>query len=167
MLRGPSVSARTGAMHHRSERSLSLGVEPFDSLDLPPSNLLSATGASIRKSDDVAKLDSFAVVTLRNDTASPLKFDVQVLPTFPRFLTFRLEPGGQRAFFSLFRPGIDSPRFQVEFLAIPDRAHTHATETLTAFNVLKIPPDGRIDHEDGRLYVFRPTAHGGCGLFAP
>jgi hypothetical protein len=48
----------------------------------------------------------------------------------------------------------------VEFLAIPERAHTHCSQTLTELNMLKSRLDSPIDHEDGRLYVFWPTTSG-------
>jgi hypothetical protein len=50
------------------------------------------------------------------------------------------------------------PQFEVEFLSIAGRAHTHSAHTLTEFNVLRTDRLGRIDQKDGRLYVFRPTA---------
>jgi hypothetical protein len=147
-------------MHDRSEPSSIHGVDRINARCLPTSGAWSSAGAETAQLDDAAQLASFAVITVRNDTRSPVKFDLRVLPDFPRFLTFHLEPGRQRAFLSVLRPGIDSPQFQVEFLSISGRAHTHTAQTLTEFNVLQKPLKSRIDHEDGRLYVFRPTESG-------
>jgi hypothetical protein len=152
-------------MHDRSEPSSIPGVDRIKARCLPTSDVWSSAVAETTQIDAAARLASFAVITLRNDTRSPVKFDLRILPDFPRFLTFHLEPGQERAFHSLFEPGIDSPQFQVEFLSIPGRAHTHCAQTLTEFNVLRTKLLGRIHREDGRLYVFRPTEIG-CDRFA-
>jgi hypothetical protein len=114
--------------------------------------------------DDEEQVVSIAGITERNDTKSPIKFDLRVLPYFPQFLTFRLRPGQRWAFHSRFEPEIDLPDFQVEFISIAGGAHTHRAQTLTDFNVVRTQFLGRIDQEGGRLYVFRST-DSGCDLF--
>jgi hypothetical protein len=142
------------------EPSTVLGVERKNCRCLPTTIVRSTGVADTNPLDHAQQLASFAVVTVRNVTTSQVKFDLRILPDFPQFLTFRLEPGQERAFLSAWRPGIALPQFQVEFLSISGRAHTHSARTLTEFNVLRTQLTSRIDHEDGRLYVFRPTA---CG----
>ena len=154
------VIKRTRAMHDRSELSFWPGVESVPSCCLPTDSVGSSAGADPTKLDDEAQVVSFAVITVRNDTRSPISFDLRALPKFPRFLTFHLKPGDQRAFFSVFRRWIGSLQFQVEFCPIPGNAQARRTRTLTVFNVLQTRLDGRIDHGDGRLYVFRPTTSG-------
>lgn len=154
-----SVATRARAMHDRSEPWHIPGVEHIEARCLP-TIVPSSTGADTTQLEDAAQLAAFAVITVRNDTRSPVQFDLRILPDFPRFLTFHLEPGQGRAFHSLVQPGIDSPQFQVEFLSIPGRAHRHRAQILTEFNVLRTQPWGRIYHESGRLYVFRPTGSG-------
>jgi hypothetical protein len=151
-------------MHDRSEPSSIPAVDRINARYLPTSDDRSSTGAETAQLDGAAQLASFAVITVRNDTRSPVAFDLRILPDFPRFLTFHLEPGQERAFMSVLRPGIDSPRFQVEFLAVSGRAHTHRAQTLTEFNVLQTQLRCPIDHGAGGLYSFRPTV-GGCDLF--
>jgi hypothetical protein len=147
-------------MHDRSEPSSIHGVDRINARCLPNTIGRSSAGADTTPLDDAAQLAAFAVITVRNDTRSPVQFDLRILPDFPRFLTFRLEPGQERAFHSLLQPGIESPQFQVEFLSIPSRAHSHSAHTLTEFNVLRTQLLGRIDDDDGRRYVFRPTESG-------
>src|SRR5262249_35905591 len=111
-----SVAKRARARHDRSEPSSVLGVERIDVRCLPTTIGRSSAGADTTQLDDAAQLAAFAVITVRNDTRSPVQFDLRILPEFPRSLTFHLEPGQERAFLSVIRPGIDSPQFQVEFL---------------------------------------------------
>jgi hypothetical protein len=158
------VAKRARAMQDQSELSFWPGVETVRSCCLPTDSVGSSAGADTTKLDDEARVVSFAVIALRNDTRTPINFDVRVLPSFPRFLTFHLMPGHQRALFSVFRRWKGRLHFQVDFLSIPGRVHARRTHTLTVFNVLQTRLDGRIDHEDGRLYVFQPTADG-CDLF--
>jgi hypothetical protein len=154
------VAKRTGAMLDWSELSPWPGVEDVPSCWLPTDAVGSSAMADTTTFQDESQLVSFAVITVRNDTGGLVNFDLRVLPRFPQFLTFHLEPGHQRAFFSAFRRWIGLPRFQVDFLSIAGRAHARRTHTLTLFNVLQTRLDGRIDHGTGRLYVFRPTADG-------
>jgi hypothetical protein len=151
-------------MHDRSGPSSIHGSDRIRARCLPTSDDWSSAGAETAQLDDAAPLASFAVITMRNDARSPVQFDLRILPDFPRFLTFHLEPGQDRAFLSVLRPGTDSPQFQVEFLAIPGRPHTHRAQTLTECNVLRTQLKRPIDHGAGRRYIFRPTA-GGCDLF--
>jgi hypothetical protein len=159
-----SIAKRARAMPDRSEPSSIPGVARINVRCLPTSGVWSSTGAETTQFDNAAQLATFAVITVRNDTRSPVKCDLRILPDFPRFLTFHLHPGQQRTFLSAFQPGTDSPQFEVEFLSIPGRAHTHTAQTLTEFNVLRTQLNSPIDHEDGRLYVFQATA-GGRDLF--
>jgi hypothetical protein len=147
-------------MLHTCESSFIDGLEGVKSRRLSTAAFQSPAGSDATLGDDGAQLASFAVITVRNDTSSPVTFDLRVLPTFQRFLTFHLEPGQERAFLSALQSAIDSPQFQVEFLSIPGRAHTHSARTLIEFNVLQTPLGRRIDHKAGRLYVFRSTASG-------
>jgi hypothetical protein len=95
------VAKRARAMHDRSEPWYIPGVERIDARCLPTTIGRSSAGADTTQLDDAAQLASFAVITVRNDTSSPVTFDLRVLPSFPRFLTFRLEPGQERAFLSV------------------------------------------------------------------
>jgi hypothetical protein len=151
-------------MPERSELSSIHGVDRINARCLPTCDDWSSARAETARLDEAAQLASFAVISVRNDTRSLVQFDLRILPEFPRFLTFHLEPGRERAFLSVLRPGIHSPQFQVEFLAVSGRAHTHRAQTLTEFNVLRTQLKSPIDHGAGRRYIFRPTA-GGCDLF--
>jgi hypothetical protein len=159
-----SVAKGARAIHDRSEPSYIPGVECIDAPRLPTTIGRSSAGADTTRLDDAAQLASFAVITVRNDTRSPVNFDMRILPDLPRFLTFHLDPGQERAFLSVLRPGNDSPQFQMEFLAVAGWAHTHRAQTLTEFNVLRTQLKSPIEHGAGRRYIFRPTA-GGCDLF--
>jgi hypothetical protein len=151
-------------MDDRSEFSFRTGVEGIRSRCLPTATIGSSDGVDTTQFDDDAELVSFAVITLRNDTETRINFDLRVLPKFSRSLTFYLQSGQQRAFFSVWWRWIGSLQFQVNFRSIPGNARFRSTRTLTVFNVFQTRLDGRIDHGDGRLYVFRPTA-GGHDLF--
>jgi hypothetical protein len=159
-----SVGMRARAVHDRPEPSYRRGIERTRARSVPTAIVRVSAGADTTQVNDAPPLSSFAVITMRNDTTSPVGFDLRALPGIPRFLTFHLRPGQERVFFSTFTPGIDAPEFQVEFLSIHGRAHTHSAQTLTEFNLLETWLDGQIGQGHGRLYVFRPTP-AGRGLF--
>jgi hypothetical protein len=75
-------------MHDRSEPSSPRGVDRIDARCLPAADDWSSAGAETVQLDDAAPLASFAVITVRNDTRSPVQFDLRILPDVPRFLTF-------------------------------------------------------------------------------
>jgi hypothetical protein len=159
-----SVTMRFRTRHERLESSRCPEIEGVEFCRLPTTSVGWSAGADATQLDHEAQLVSFAVITVRNDTRGLVNFDLRVLPNFPRSLTFHLEPGHKRAFFSVVRRWAGLPRFQVDFLTIPGRKRARRTHTLTVFNVLQTRLDGRIEHGDGRLYVFRAT-EGGRDLF--
>ncbi len=159
-----SVATRARTMHDQSECPFWPGVDSVHSSSLPTNGVGWSRWADTAQLDDHSQVESFAVITVRNDTRCPVEFDLRVLPNFRRAQSFALNPGCQRAFFSVYRRWIGQLHFQVDFLSIHGPAQTRRTHRLTVFNVLQTRPDGRINHGDGRLYVFRPTA-AGCDLF--
>ncbi|HEV3167080.1 MAG TPA: hypothetical protein VGZ22_23930 [Isosphaeraceae bacterium] len=146
------------ATRPRSKRSFQPGLERVESRCLAAAGVGSLGGVTVATQVvHESQLTSYAVITVRNNSGGPVNFDVRVLPHFPRFEPFHLAPGHQRAFFSFFRPGIDSPQFQVQFDLIPGRPITKVTRTLTVFNVLQRPPHFVPTPAEGRPYAFQRT----------
>src|SRR4051794_15547069 len=72
-----SAAKRARAMHDWSELSSWPEVEGVHSCRLPTAGVGSPSGAHTMHLDDASQVASFSVITLRNDTRSPVKFDLR------------------------------------------------------------------------------------------
>lgn len=123
-------------------------LEPVESR-LTPSASPAAHPAALAQTAST----NFAVLTINNDTARFVNFQVWIAPNFPQPRNFNLLPGGRGVIFTNFASSGLRPQFHARFSATQNGVHIVSTR-LGRYEVYQAPLGFHPDVAQGFQYKF-------------